>query len=429
MRHTRSVCPVCLKPVKADLIEKSGIVYMEKCCSEHGFFSLPVWHGKLDMDSWRSGTPELSSENGLHCPENCGSCSEHESGTCCALLEVTERCNLHCSFCFANGGERETEPALDELMLAVACIMEMGNRPTLQLSGGEPTLRDDLPELVAYAKSIGCPYVQLNTNGIRLAENEAYVRALAEAGLSFVFLQFDGVTDDVYKTLRGESLLDKKLAAIRNCGRHGLGVTLVPTVVRGVNDRQLGDIVRLGASLSPVVRGVHFQPVSYFGRYPDAPEERYTLDELLCDLCDQLDADTDNFVPSHCDHPMCGFHGSFVVMPDGKPLALSSRSAGKTAKTSAEQNRDYVARHWTRSPETERREDGSANSDSDGIDLDMILDRLRTNSFTLTAMAFQDAMNLDIERLRHCSLHVWHDYKLMPFCARYLTPVKEQQNI
>jgi 7,8-dihydro-6-hydroxymethylpterin dimethyltransferase len=426
MRYTRSVCPVCLKPVTAALTEKDGVTYLEKCCPEHGTFSVPVWHGRLDMDTWRAGAPELAVGEGLHCPENCGICKEHESGTCCALLEVTERCNLHCRFCFAGGGESENEPALDELMLAVACIMEMGRKPTLQLSGGEPTLRDDLPELVAYAKSIGCPYVQLNTNGLRLAEDEAYVQALAEAGLSFVFLQFDGVTDNVYETLRGERLLEKKLAAIQNCDRHGLGVTLVPTVVRGVNDRQLGDIVRLATSLSPTVRGVHFQPVSYFGRYPDAPEERYTLDELICDLCGQLDVGTDCLVPSHCDHPMCGFHGSFVVMPDGKLLPLSSSSVSRTDKTTAEQNRDYVARHWIRKQGTGQQEksSGATLADGDEISLDVLLDRLRTNSFTLTAMAFQDAMNLDIERLRRCSLHVWHDYRLIPFCVRYLTPMK-----
>jgi len=426
MRRTRSVCPICLKPVAADLIEKDGITCLEKYCPEHGAFSVPVWHGRLNMDTWRAGTSELALGDGLHCPENCGICKEHESGTCCALLEVTERCNLHCRFCFANGGESENEPSLDELMLAVACIMEMGGRPTLQLSGGEPTLRDDLPELIAYAKSIGCPYVQLNTNGIRLAGDEAYVHSLAEAGLSFVFMQFDGVTDDVYQTLRGAPLLKEKLAAIRNCDRHGLGVTLVPTVVRGVNDRQLGSIVRLGASLSPAVRGVHFQPVSYFGRYPDAPEERYTLDELICDLSEQLDVGTDSLVPSHCDHPMCGFHGSFAVMPDGKLLSLSSCSASGTDKTTAERNRDYVARHWMRTQGTEQQEENNSTTfaNGDGIDFDVLLNRLRTNSFTLTAMAFQDAMNLDIERLHRCSLHVWHDFRLIPFCARYLTPVK-----
>ena len=151
------------------------------------------------------------------------------------------------------------------------------------------------------------------------------------------------------------------------------------------------------------------------------------MDELLCDLCAQLDVSTDNFVPSHCDHPMCGFHGSFVVMPNGKLLALSSHSASRTDKTTAERNREYVARHWMRTQRSEQQEKGIVTSvDGDGLDFDMLLDRIKTNSFTLTAMAFQDAMNLDIERLRRCSLHVWHDYKLMPFCARYLTPVKER---
>ena len=124
---------------------------------------------------------------------------------------------------------------------------------------------------------------------------------------------------------------------------HGLGVTLVPTVVRGVNDRQLGSIVRLGASLSPAVRGVHFQPVSYFGRYPDAPEERYTLDELICDLSEQLDVGTDSLVPSHCDHPMCGFHGSFAVMSNNAYSTAYKGFGAPQTCTASEQLMDMLA--------------------------------------------------------------------------------------
>ena len=427
MRRTRSVCPVCLKNIPAQLIQRGEITYMEKNCPQHGEFSVPVWRGKLDMGLWRGAVPALLDGEGLSCPHGCISCREHGSGTCCALLEVTSRCNLHCKFCFANGGEISSEPTLDELELAVACIMELAARPTLQLSGGEPTLRDDLAELIAYAKGVGCPYVQLNTNGIRLAEDAEYVRALAQAGLSFVFLQFDGVTDEVYEQLRGERLLQKKLAAIRNCEKFGLGVTLVPTVVRGVNDTQLGEIVRLGESLSPTVRGVHFQPVSYFGRYPQMSEERYTLDELIDDLCLQLGLGSDCFVPSHCDHPMCGFHSSFVVMSDGQLLPTSSLSACSGERSTAEKNRQYVARHWLGASQAEGSE-ATVIADEDGsVDLDMILKCIKTNSLTLSAMAFQDAMNLDAERLRRCSLHVWHNYKLIPFCARYLTPVKNDE--
>ncbi len=125
----------------------------------------------------------------------------------------------------------------------------------MQLSGGEPTLRDDLPELTHFAKEAGCSYVQLNTNVLRLAREPDYARRLADAGLDIVFLQFDSTRDDIYETLRGEKLLETKLEAIRVCGENRLGVTLVPTVVRGVNDDNLGEIIALFVKLCKSRRG------------------------------------------------------------------------------------------------------------------------------------------------------------------------------
>jgi len=150
-------------------------------------------------------------------------------------------------------------------------------------------MREDLPELIAEAKKAGCKYVQLNSNGIRIANEKGYIKKLKEAGLSFVFMQFDGVTDDVYKTLRGKNLFLTKCRAIANCAKENIGVTLVPTVVPGVNDKQLGDILRFAVKHSPAVRGVHLQPAGYLGRIPDMPEEdaRYPIDRLLYDLVEQ----------------------------------------------------------------------------------------------------------------------------------------------
>lgn len=425
-QETRSVCPLCLRPLNAKRIKRGQEVSLYRECPDHGAFQTPIWRGRVDFDSWCGGAESLPQGIGLHCPEGCGRgiCPEHEQETCCALLEVTRRCNLHCRFCFARGGEGEEEPSLEELKQIIARIMEKGKRPLLQLSGGEPSLRDDLPQLIRFAKELGCPYVQLNTNGIRLAEDEAYVRELSKAGLSFVFLQFDGVTEEVYGKLRGRELYETKLRAIRNCDANHLGVTLVPTVVRGINENQLGDIIRLGALLSPGVRGVHFQPVSYFGRYPGMPrdEERYTLDELVADICCQTGLSPEDFVPSRCDHPLCGFHGSFLAEEKGRLTPLG-RETADCCKTDARQNREYVGRHWS------RREEACGctpcGCDGEALDMDAFLDKLRTRSFTLTAMAFQDAMNLDVERLHRCSLHVYDQGVLKPFCARYLTPVRE----
>lgn len=423
IRETRSVCPVCLRNLPARLVrEADGRILLEKSCPEHGDYRVPVWQGRLDWESWLLGTPPLAADAGLRCPGSCGLCPEHEIGSCCVLLEVTERCNLRCRFCFARGGEGAREPGLDELKDAIREIVRQCGSPLLQLSGGEPTLRDDLAELVRFAKEAGCSYVQLNTNGLRLAREPAYARRLAEAGLDIVFLQFDGTREEIYETLRGAPLLELKKEAIRVCGEARIGVTLVPTVVRGVNDDDLGGIVSFACARAPAVRGVHFQPVSYFGRYPGKPEEaeRYTLDRLMADLGEQAGIPLESFMPSRCDHPLCGFHASFLIEPQGALRPLSSIAHSAHSRGCEKDNREYVARHWRRAPEEPR----PAGLSSDGMDFDAFLYRLRHESMTLSAMAFQDAMNLNIERLHRCSLHVYDRGRIKPFCAKYLTPME-----
>lgn len=422
IRTTRSVCPVCLKNLPAELVRDADGIYMEKECPEHGAFRTIVWRDCVSFEDWRGSEKKMPGDVGTRCPADCGHCTEHEQGSCCVLLEVTRKCNLRCRFCFAEG--TMDDPSMDELKRAVDRITAHG-KPLIQLSGGEPSLRNDLPELIAYIRSRGVRYVQLNSNGLRLAEDEAYVASLAKAGLSFVFMQFDGVDDTVYEALRGRPLLETKTKAIEVCGRYGLGVTLVPTVVRGVNENQIGDIIRFGAKRSPVVRGVHFQPVSYFGRYDSPADEnaaRYTLDELILSLRIQAGIPEKNISPSHCDHPGCGFHASFMVTGSGNVLPLTTRSA-VPLRVSAEKNRKYIGSRWERNAQAE--EESACCGDPDKqMRMDDFLIRAKSHSFTVTAMAFQDAMNLDVERLRRCSLHVYDSGVLKPFCARYLTPVE-----
>jgi uncharacterized radical SAM superfamily Fe-S cluster-containing enzyme len=422
IRETRSVCPVCLRNLPAVLRRgEDGAICLEKRCPAHGAFSVPVWRGRLDFDAWIGGAEALPRGLGEACPTNCGLCPEHETDSCCVLLEVTKRCDLRCRFCFAQGGGPEADMPAEDLKAALRDIAERCGKPLVQFSGGEPTLRDDLPELVRYAKEAGCAYTQVNTNGLRLARDPAYVRALAEAGLDIVFLQFDGTREDIYETLRGKPLLREKLEAIRLCGNNRIGVTLVPTVVRGVNDNDLGALVSLAASLAPAVRAVHFQPVSWFGRYPGLPdgEERYTLDELMADIAAQAGIPAESFLPSRCDHPLCGFHASFLPEPGGGLKPLSGVTHAPKGRGSARLNREYVARHWQRGPEI-----APPPADLSGeMDFDTFLYRVRHGSLTLSAMAFQDAMNLNIERLRRCSLHVYDGGRVLPFCAKYLTPM------
>jgi uncharacterized radical SAM superfamily Fe-S cluster-containing enzyme len=397
---------------------------MEKTCSEHGNFRTVIWRGEdvLPMNVWRGNIPPLDLGVENSCPDNCGICAKHEQETCCVLIEVTNRCDLECTCCFA-GKSITDEPSSDTVKKWLAELAASGHS-FLHFSGGEPTMRDDLPELVSCASNLGLKYLQLNTNGLRLADDPSYTEQLACAGLSFVFLQFDGTTDEIQLAMRGRRILEKKYKAIENCDRYNIGVALVSTVIPGVNDRDIGRLIAFGVERSPAVRGVHFQPVSYFGRYPEPPSDdaRFTLPELLREIEHQTEGrvSADFFSPSCCDHPMCGFHCDFVVTADGL-YPLSQRRGAKESAccrspiSAAEKNRRFVARRWKRNNSC------CENTAPEIASLEGFLDRVNSHGFTITAMAFQDCCNIDIERLKRCSMHVYADGKIIPLCARYLT--------
>ena len=242
------------------------------------------------MTGWLLGTEPLPPTAGANCPANCGICPEHDSGTCCALLEVTYPAAISAAATVLPTEARNTaDPSLEDLKAAVREIVSQCGQPLLQLSGGEPTLREDLPDLVRYAKEAGCSCVQVNTNGIRLAEDPSYAAALADAGLDIVFLQFDGTRDEIYKVLRGRPLLQTKLRAVRVCSDLRLGVTLVPTVVKGVNHRNLGELISLAASWCPGSGAYTFSryPISAAVRNLPGKKNRYTLDQLMADISSQ----------------------------------------------------------------------------------------------------------------------------------------------
>jgi 7,8-dihydro-6-hydroxymethylpterin dimethyltransferase len=422
IRKTKSVCPVCLTRLPAAIVKREENYFLEKECVEHGRYSTVVWRGdNPSFELWGKYMPPVESEDSQpDCPNSCGLCPSHLQKTCCVLVEVTGRCDLNCSFCFAPGGRQTDDPAKEQLAEIFKRLVKNGST-FVQLSGGEPALRDDLPDIIAAAKKAGCENIQLNSNGIRLGRDRAYIKALAQAGLSFVFMQFDGTEDSIYEKLRGRPLLAEKKAAIRACSDERIGVTLVSTLVAGVNDHGIGEILDFGISNSPGIRGVHFQPVSYFGRYPMTPmyEDRITLPELLRAIERQTAGKIcmDDFVPSGCDHPRCGFHGDFVVMPDSLVRLTKKTSACSCSRDETHiKNRSFVARRWKR---TEKSEECCSNEDFSSMD--GFLKRIKSHGFTITAMAFQDAYNLDVERLRRCSLHVFREGKTIPFCAAYLT--------
>jgi uncharacterized radical SAM superfamily Fe-S cluster-containing enzyme len=436
LSSTESVCPVCLRRVAADRVAEGDNVYLHKTCPDHGHFRTILWRGLPSYEAWAvrnkppSRPPVCSTSVARGCPFDCGLCPDHRQHTCCVVMEVTTRCNLTCPYCFAAAGGCRPEPGLREIESWCRTLLASGGPFNLQISGGEPTVRNDLPEVIQLARALGFNFIQLNTNGIRLAEGGEFAGRLKRAGLDCVFLQFDGLTDDVYRRIRGRALLQTKLDAIRHCAEHELGVVLVPTLVPQVNTTQIGDIIRFAMARMPAVRAVHFQPVSYVGRHPKGPldEDRITIPEVLR----EIERQTEGRIPAAEFHPgtgenaYCSFHGKFVV--HGGEIRTSSRlqtsgCCGPNAPLvqlgngeGARRARRFVARHWTFPEELPA---GANGFNTDSLDAFLAEER---DSFCISGMAFQDAWNLDLDRLRECYIHaVGPNQGLYPLCAYNLT--------
>jgi uncharacterized radical SAM superfamily Fe-S cluster-containing enzyme len=433
---TESVCPNCLSRIQAAYVLHGEDMYLEKTCPKHGEFRTIIWRGEPGYTAWtRPKTPSFP-ENPITevkdgCPYDCGLCSDHRQHTCSVLLEVTQCCDLRCPVCFADAGDsQEGDWNIAEITAWYERLLAIGGPFNIQLSGGEPCLRDDLPEIIWTGRSYGFPFFQLNTNGLRLARDPAYLAELKAAGLSTIFLQFDGTRDDIYRQIRGRELLAKKMELIERCKAHDLGVVLVPTLVPGINTDDIGNIVRLALEHMPAVRGVHFQPISYFGRYPESPEDqaRITIPEVIRALQTQTGGliQSNTFCPPGCENALCSFHSNFVLMPDGelKPLTRHGQESCNCkpiiAEEGAARTRTFVAANWSApAPIAELPVLGSGPSLGGW---DVFLERKRTHSFFISGMAFQDAWTLDLERLRDCCIHIARrDGRLVPFCAYNLT--------
>ncbi len=219
-----------------------------------------------------------------------------------------------------------------------------------------------------------------------------------------------------------------KLQAIENCAQVGIGVILVPTLVPGVNDSQIGSIVQFAKSRIPVVKGVHFQPITYLGRFPHQPsdDQRLTIPEVLRALSDQTEGELrmESFVPPGCEEPHCSFSSFFVLAEDGKLLPTTKFDPGDKwthyfdwkRRPVAEHVRSFLEQKW-RFQEEEACCCGATATDS-WLDF---YQRAQIHYLTITGMAFQDVWSLDLDRLKRCCVHVVTvDQKIVPFCAFYL---------
>jgi hypothetical protein len=421
---TGSLCPVCLRRIAAERVIEDNVVYLCKSCPEHGPFKTVIWRGLPSYQAWgetalRLAAPPAACDAAAagQCPFNCALCAGHLQHAGAVELEVTERCNLSCPVCCSAAGAHpgsnpsphlNPDPSLAQIDAWCRTLLAAGGTFAIHLSGGEPTVRHDLPEMIQRVRALGFNYVQLNTNGVRLALEKEYASELKEAGLSCVSLQFDGVTEEVFEAIRGRHLLETKLAAIQNCAEQQLDVVLVPTLIPGVNTGQIGDILRTATALSPTVRAVHFQPISYMGRYPGLPQnaDRITLPEIM-QLIEQQTAGqfaAASFRPASAENPYCAFHARFWLQP-GDGVIPTARPANQACCRPAQPTPLDAFSSQQGTPSSQQKQ-----------------------AFCISAMAFQDAWNLDLEHLEKCFLHALSpNRELVPLCSYRLTSTRGQR--
>jgi len=306
IKTTKSLCPECGAVLPAEIIEEDNKIWIVRTCPEHGPFKALYWsdadmYRRYEQYEWEGSGVENPQKTASieECPTACGLCNNHKSTTLLANIDLTNRCNLNCDFCFANARACGFvyEPTFEQIveMLQMLRDEKPCPVPAVQFSGGEPTMRDDLVDIIKKAREMGINQVQLATNGIKLSRDPEYVKELKKAGLSTVYLHFDGVTKETNPFIR----LSKKV--IENCAACGQGVVLVPTVIKGQNDHEVGDIIKFAAENIDVVRGINFQPIAFTGAASadDILEKRITIPDLLHKIEETTDGviKSDHFYP------------------------------------------------------------------------------------------------------------------------------------
>jgi uncharacterized radical SAM superfamily Fe-S cluster-containing enzyme len=437
---TRSLCPHCRRLVEAKIIVRNQRVYFRKRCPEHGLVEDLVCSDVAYYDRHEHSQPaRLPRSFGARvdkgCPYDCGLCPEHEQHTCIALVEVTSSCNLRCPMCFAESGPGGTHVDFDTYTGMVDRIVRLeGVADVIQLSGGEPTLHPDLVRMVRYAYEQPVLAVMINTNGIRLAHDPALLEQLAPMRDRLeIYLQFDGVEERTYEGLRGEPLLEAKLAALQGLQRYGIRCTLVCTVEHQTNLHELGRVLRFGLE-RPIVRGVSYQLATYCGRHlpPGELEKRATMPDVVKGLAEQTDGllEESDFYPLPCAHPNCHmmaylYRGGAAVTPVNRLIDVGRHMdllANSVVFTPA-RARQLVGRVLEGTGGCGCGPNGCGPAPANGMAADFVAKALaeRLNGeevFRVTLTAFLDAHTFDVRRVMKCCLaHVLPSGHVVPFCA------------
>ena len=471
-KKTQSLCPECLAVISAKEYEQDGKVLMTKKCPQHGVFNdiissdVRIFH---ELERWHfrdgSGFENPQVTDASKCPTECGICNMHATHTSVANIDITGRCNLSCNICFADSNKSLYEPSLDEITVMLERLRNTKPAPctTIQYTGGEPTVHPQFFDIVRKSKELGFTHIQCATNGLKFADLD-FAEKAREAGLQYLYLQMDGVTDDVFEKIRGRRLLETKLKTIETARKAGLRIIFVPTIIRGVNDHQIGDLIRLAFDNLDVMTGISIQPIVFTGRYPEdhRMKERYTLADMILDASRQTgfadpysdwfslnsgtpfvklaEALTGTSITNHTCHPHCGAMSLLFVDKDKNAVPVTKfldfynalKDIESLAVTTSKMRFNVFSKLKTLNILHKHFRAKNAPKGLTFMKFLKTLDGYADKKYTWTeehkghayktffifGMHFMDNYNYDLQRIRRCAVHYTAaDGRLYPFCT------------
>lgn len=441
LKRTTSRCPICHAPCTAEVRRVDNKVFLNRTCANHGEFSQCIasdarfyWlsRGKESNaccsggDCSRNAALEFQPLPALRANDlaPAGSLGRNADGhgsepfeklaTCLALIEIVHSCNLACPTCYANSpaGEIDAVPLLELQQRIDGVIQRKGPIEILQISGGEPTLHPQFFELLNWVQGhAGIDYVLINTNGLRIATDDAFLEQLAVCAARKriqLYLQFDGIHEAGQRSLRGGDFRAVREKAIRRCAGINLPITLAMTVTPE-NLGALCDSIAFGLQF-PNVRGIAFQPLFQSGRFGNSPTRLNTADIILGAVAQSGGKlRFEDFTPLPCGDPNCATIG-YLLKVGGTVRSVS----------------DFIdftqVQGFLRDKVRYRLED-LIRCGCESQPLAELLKRFEmdeSNTFRLLIKPFMDAWTWDEDRIDRCCTHVIRpDGKLDSFCRYY----------
>lgn len=447
---------------------------MSKVCPEHdeteelyfGSYKMYKKFSTFWLDGKGTLAPNVPMEK-CACPTNCGLCSNHLSHSGLSNMIVTNRCDLTCWYCFfyvkkGLEGAYVYEPTMEQMGSMIKTLRAERPVPgnSLQITGGEPTLREDLSDIIRMIKDEGVDHVQLNTNGINLALDPGLGQRLKTAGLSNLYLSFDGVTPKTNPKNHWEVPY-----TLENCRKANVGVVFVPTVIKSINDHELGDILRYAQENLDIVKAISYQPVSLTGRMSKKEREKYRI--TIPDCIERIEEQTegqitmDDWFPVPSCSPVTHFIEAFSKKPQYDLSIHFACGAGTYVFEDEDRNRlvpitsfvDIKGLFEYLEEKTDELNSGTnhyiiaanflsnVNSFVDnkkqprGLSFAKLLTsamlkhdyssigQFHIKSLFLGMMHFQDKYNQDEERLQRCDIHyLTPDLRIIPFCSFNVIP-------